>query len=130
MNDIIKRYFEIKARDDNKPFVRLLSVAYQNNKITDDDALLFCSNNWKKMHGFKLEKYGKMNYRGKGKRYKEFLWNDKVSLVINEKVMRVMKDYVVNKRSGVGLEEKDVGSKKWDCAFWSDLLGVMSDGHM
>ena len=129
MNDIIKRYFEIKARDDNKPFVRLLSVAYQNNKITDD-ALLFCSNNWKKMHGFKLEKYGKMNYRGKGKRYKEFLWNDKVSLVINEKVMRVMKDYVVNKRSGVGLEEKDVGSKKWDCAFWSDLLGVMSDGHM
>lgn len=48
MNDIIKRHFEIKARDDNKPFVCLLSVAYQNNKITDDDALLFCSNNWEK----------------------------------------------------------------------------------
>jgi len=48
MNNIIKRYFEIKARDDNRPFVRLLSIAYQNDKITDDEALLFCSNNWKK----------------------------------------------------------------------------------
>ena len=96
MNNIIKRYFEIKARDDNRPFVRLLSIAYQNDKITDDEALLFCSNNWKKMHGFKLEKYGKMDYRNKGKRYKGFLWNDKVSLVINEKIMRVMKDYVAH----------------------------------
>ena len=130
MNDIIKRYFEIKARDDNRPFVRLLSIAYQNNKITDDDALLFCSNNWKKMHGFKLEKYGKMDYRGKGKRYKGFLWNDKVSLVINEKILKVMKDYVVNERNGVGLSEKDVGSKNWEWAFWSDLLGVMSNGHV
>lgn len=130
MNDIIKKYFELKARDDNRPFVHLLSIAYQNNKITDDDALLFCSNNWKKMHGFKLEKYGKMNYRNKGKRYKGFLWNDKVSLVINKKIMRVMKDYIVNERNGIGLSEKDVGSKKWERAFWSDLLGVMSDGHV
>lgn len=112
MNDIIKRHFEIKARDDNRPFVRLLSVAYQNGKITDDDALLFCSNNWKKMHGFKIERYGKMNYRGKGKRYKGFLWNDKVSLVINEKILKVMKDYVNTNRVGIGLGEKDVGSKK------------------
>jgi hypothetical protein len=125
MNNIIKRYFEIKARDDNRPFVRLLSIAYQNDKITDDEALLFCSNNWKKMHGFKLEKYGKMDYRNKG-----FLWNDKVSLVINEKIMRVMKDYVANKRNGIGLSEKDVGSKKWESAFWNDLLGVISDGHV
>lgn len=130
MNNIIKRYFEIKARDDNRPFVRLLSIAYQNNKITDDDALLFCSNNWKKMHGFKIERVGKMHYKGKGKRYKGFLWNDKVSLVINEKVMRVMKDYVANERRGIGLSEKDIGSKKWESAFWSDLLGVMSDGHV
>lgn len=130
MNDIIKRYFEIKARNDNRPFVRLLSIAYQNNKITDDDALLFCSNNWKKMHGFKIERYGKKDYRNKSKRYKGFLWNDKVSLVINEKIMRVMKDYVVNERNGVGLSEKDVGSKKWEWAFWSDLLNVMDDGHI
>lgn len=130
MNDIIKKYFELKARDDNRPFVHLLSIAYQNNKITDDDALLFCSNNWKKMHGFKIERYGKMHYRGKGKRYKGFLWNDKVSFVINEKVMRVMKDYVANERRGIGLSEKDIGSKKWESAFWRDLLGVMSDGHV
>ena len=130
MNDIIKRHFEIKARDDNRPFVRLLSIAYQNDKITDDDALLFCSNNWKKMHRFKIERAGKMHYRGKGKRYKGFLWNDKVSLVINEKVMRVMKDYVANERRGIGLSEKDIGSKKWESAFWRDLLGVMSDGHV
>lgn len=84
----------------------------------------------KKMHGFKLEKYGKMDYRNKGKRYKGFLWNDKVSLVINEKIMRVMKDYVANKRNGIGLSEKDVGSKKWESAFWNDLLGVISDGHV
>ena len=128
MNDIIKRHFEIKARDDNRPFVRLLSIAYQNDKITDDEALLFCSNNWKKMHGFKIERAGKMHYRGKGKRYKGFLWNDKVSFVINEKVMRVMKDYVANERRGIGLSEKDIGSKKWEGMFWSDLLGVMSDG--
>lgn len=128
MNNIIKRYFELKAKDDNRPFVRLLSVAYQNDKITDDDALLFCSNNWKKMHGFKIERYGKMDYRNKGKRYKGFLWNDKVSLVINEKVMKVMKDYVMNERNGVGLEEKDVGSKKWEWMFWSDLLGIMENG--
>ena len=130
MNNTIKRYFELKAKDDNRPFVHLLSIAYQNDKITDDDALLFCSNNWKKMHGFKIERCGKMNYRNKGKRYKGFLWNDKVSLVINEKIMRVMKDYVANERNGVGLSEKDVGSKKWEWAFWSDLLGVMSDGHV
>lgn len=128
MNDIIKKYFELKARDDNRPFVRLLSIAYQNNKITDDEALLFCSNNWKKMHRFKIERAGKMHYRGKGKRYKGFLWNDKVSFVINEKVMRVMKDYVANERRGIGLSEKDVGSKKWEGMFWSDLLEVMSDG--
>lgn len=128
MNDTIKKYFELKARDNNRPFVRLLNITYQNDKITDDDALLFCSNNWKKMHGFKIERYGKMNYRGKGKRYKGFLWNDKVSLVINEKVMKVMKDYVVNERNGVGLGEKDVGSKKWDCAFWSDLLLFLENG--
>lgn len=128
MNDIIKRHFEIKARDDNRPFVRLLSVAYQNGKITDDDALLFCSNNWKKMHGFKIERYGKMNYRGKGKRYKGFLWNDKVSLVINEKILKVMKDYVNTNRVGIGLGEKDVGSKKWESAFWSDLLLFLENG--
>ena len=66
----------------------------------------------------------------KGKNYKEFLWNDKVRFVINEKIMKIMKDYVVNERNGVGLGEKDVGSKKWEWAFWSDLLGVMSDGHV
>lgn len=65
-----------------------------------------------------------MNYRGKGKRYKGFLWNDKVSLVINEKVMKVMKDYVVNERSGVGLEEKDVGSKNGNGHFGVICLGL------
>ena len=80
------------------------------------------------MHGFKLERYGKIDYTGKGKRYKGFLWNNKVSLIINEKVMKVMKDYVVNERHGIGLGEKDVGSKKWDWAFQSDLLGVMENG--
>lgn len=128
MNDIIKRHFEIKARDDNRPFVRLLSIAYQNDKITDDDALLFCSNNWKKMHGFKLERCEKIDYRGKGKNYKGFLWHDKVSRVINEKILKVMKDYVVNERNGVGLGEKDVGSKKWDWAFWNDLLLFLENG--
>ena len=110
--------------------MQILNYAYQNGKITDDEALLFCSNGWKKMHGFKIERYGKKDYRNKGKRYKGFLWNDKVSLVINEKIMRVMKDYVVNERNGVGLSEKDVGSKKWEWAFWSDLLNVMSNGHV
>lgn len=114
MNNIIKRYFELKARDDNRPFVRLLSVVYQNDKITDDEALLFCSNNWKKMHGFKIERYGKMDYRGRGKRYKRFLWRDKVSFIINEKIM---KDYVSINRAEIGLDEKDVGSKKWEWAF-------------
>ena len=79
---------------------------------------------------FQSWKIWKIDYRGKGKNYKEFLWNDKVSLVINEKIMKIMKDYVVNERNGVGLGEKDVGSKKWERAFWSDLLGVMSDGHV
>ena len=41
-----------------------------------------------------------------------------------------MKDYVANKRNGIGLSEKDVGSKKWESAFWNDLLGVISDGHV
>lgn len=72
MNNIIKRYFEIKARDDNRPFVRLLSIAYQNDKITDDEALLFCSNNWKKMHGFKLENMEKWIIETKVRDTKDF----------------------------------------------------------
>lgn len=45
MNDIIRRYFELKARNSNRPFIQILNFAYQNNKITNDEALLFCSNN-------------------------------------------------------------------------------------
>nr|DAD55729.1 MAG TPA: hypothetical protein [Bacteriophage sp.] len=130
MNDTIKRYFEFKAKNDNKPFMQILNYAYQNGKITDDEALLFCSNGWKKMHGFNMRRVGKIEYRGKGTRYKHFLWSDKVSFVINEKVLRVMKEYVEKKRNGVGLSEKDIGSKRWDWAFWSDLLNVMDDGHI
>ena len=130
MNDTIKRYFELKARNDKRPFMQILNVAYQNGKITDDEALLFCSNGWKKMHGFKMRRAGKMEYRNKGTRYKKFLWNDEVSLVINGKVLKAMQEYIVSERNGVGLSEKDVGSKKWDWAFWNDLLNVMDDGHI
>lgn len=130
MNDTIKRYFKLKARNDSRPFVQVLNFAYQNGKITDNDALLFCSNGWKKMHGFKMRRAEKKNYRSKGKRYRKFLWNDNVSLVINGKVLSVMKDYVEKERNGIGLREKDIGSKKWDWAFWSDLLNVMEEGHI
>ena len=130
MNDTIKRYFKLKARNDSRPFVQVLNFAYQNGKITDNDALLFCSNGWKKMHGFKMRRAEKKNYRNKGKRYRKFLWDDKASLVINGKVLSVMKDYVEKERNGIGLREKDIGSKKWDWAFWSDLLNVMEEGHI
>ena len=130
MNDIIRRYFERKARNSNRPFIQILNFAYQNNKITNDEALLFCSNNWKKMHGFKMRHTEKINCRGEGKRYRKFLWDDKASLVINGKVLSVMKDYVEKERNGIGLREKDIGSKKWDWAFWSDLLNVMEEGHI
>lgn len=130
MNDVIKRYFEIKAKNDNRPFVQVLNVVYQNGKITDDEALLFCSNGWKKMHGFKMRRTGKMNYRNKGTRYKKFLWNDRVSLIINGKILSRMQEYVNENRVGVGLSENDVGSKKWDSLFWGDLLTVMDEGHI
>ena len=130
MNDTIKRYFELKAKNDKRPFMQILNYAYQNGKITDDEALLFCSNGWKKMHGFKMRRVGKMCYRNKGNRYKKFLWNDKVSLVMNGKVLDRMQEYVNENRIGIGLSETDVGSKKWNSLFWADLLGVMEDGHI
>ena len=130
MNDTIKKYFELKAKNNNRPFVQVLNYAYQNGKITDDEALLFCSNGWKKMHGFKMRRVGKMCYRGMGERYKKFLWNDKASLVINRKVLDRMQEYVNENRVGIGLGENDVGSKKWNGAFWSDLLNVMDNGHV
>ena len=130
MNNTIKRYFELKARNDKRPFVQVLNYAYQNGKITDDEALLFCSNGWKKMHGFKMRRAEKMKYKNKGWKYRKFLWNDKVSLVINRKVLDRMQEYVNENRVGIGLGENDVGSKKWNGAFWSDLLNVMDNGHV
>lgn len=130
MNDTIKRYFELKARNDERPFVQVLNYAYQDGEITDDEALLFCSNGWKKMHGFKMERYEKIKYRNKGRKYRKFLWNDKVSLVINGKVLDRMQEYANENRVGIGLGEMDVGSKKWRWRLWSDLLGVMEKGHV
>ena len=130
MNDTIKRYFELKARNDNKPFMLILHYAYQNGKITDDESLLFCSNGCQKMHGFNMRRVGQIEYKVKGTKYKKFLWRDKVSFVINGKGMSVMKEYVEEERNGIGLSEKDIGSKRWDWAFWSDLLNVMDDGHV
>lgn len=129
MNDTIKRYFELKAKNDNKPFMQILNYAYQNGKITDDEALLFCSNGWKKMHGFNMRRVGKISYRGKGTRYKKFLWDDKISLIINEKVLKVWKEYVNENRIGIPLGFV-VGSKEWDNRFFGDLLTVMEEGHI
>lgn len=132
MNDTIKRYFELKGRNDNRPFVQVLNFAYQNGKITDDDALLFCNNNWKKMHGFKMRRTEKMSYRGKGKGRKKFVWDDKVNSVIFTLILtsNVKQEYVNENRVGTGLGKKDVGSNAWEWTFFSDILNCFNDGHI
>ena len=73
-------------------------------------------------------RYTKMSYKNKGAHYKKFIWSQKVSKIINEKLLKVRQEYENMNRIGVHLDGS-IGSKTWDWEFWRELLNVISDGH-
>lgn len=131
MNRKIDNYLKakIEPKIGEKPFSLVLYLAYKDEKITDDEALLFISNSWKRMHGFPSMRYAKMDYKNKGAHYKKFVWSQKVSKIINEKLLKVRQEYENMNRIGVSLDGS-IGSKTWDWEFWRELLNVISDGHV
>ena len=131
MNRKIDNYLnaKIEPKIGEKPFSLVLYLAYKNGKITDDEALLFISNSWKRMHGFPSMRYAKMDYKNKGTHYKKFVWNQRASKIINEKLLKTMQEYENMNRIGVPLDGS-IGSKTWDWEFWRELLNVISDGHV
>lgn len=131
MNRKIDNYLKakIESKIGEKPFSLVLYLAYKDEKITDEEALLFINNSWKRMHGFPSMRYTKMSYKNKGAHYKKFVWSQKVSKIINEKLLKVRQEYENMNRIGVPLD-RSIGSKTWDWEFWRELLNVISDGHV
>ena len=95
MNRKIDNYLKAKMgpKIDEKPFSLVLYLAYKDEKITDDEALLFINNSWKRMHGFPSMRYTKMSYKNKGAHYKKSVWSQKVSKIINEKLLKIRQEY-------------------------------------